>query len=55
MRAYERLGLLELRVRAVSHQLKKKWPKVEYGKIYELFSFLQNNLIFSFYLKVERD
>ena len=29
---YERLGLLELRVRAVKHQLKKRWPKVVYGK-----------------------
>ena len=50
-----RLGLLELRVRAVSHQLKKKWRKVEDGKIYELFSYLLNNLIFSFFLKEERD
>ena len=55
MGAYERLSLLELRVRAVSHQLKKRWPEVEYGKIYELFSFLLNNLIFSFFLKEERD
>ena len=55
MGAYERLSLLELRVRAVSDQLKKRWPKVEYGKIYELFSFLLNNLIFSFFLKEERD
>lgn len=31
-RPYERLGLLELRVRAVKHQLKKRWPKVVYGK-----------------------
>ena len=38
--AYERLGLLELRARAVSHQLKKRWRKVEDGKIYELFSYL---------------
>ena len=29
---YERLGLLELRVRAVKRQLKKRWPKVVYGK-----------------------
>ena len=55
MGAYERLSLFELRVRAVSDQLKKRWPKVEYGKIYELFSFLLNNLIFSFFLKEERD
>ena len=55
MGAYERLSLLELRVRAVSHQLKKRRPKVEHGKIYELFSFLLNNLIFSFFLKEERD
>ena len=48
--AYERLGLLELRARAVSHQLKKRWRKVEDGKIYELFSYLLNNLIFSFFL-----
>ena len=54
--AYERLGLLELRARAVSHQLKKRWRKVEEGKIYELFSYLLNNLIFSFFLiKEERD
>ena len=53
--AYERLGLLELRARAVSHQLKKRWRKVEDGKIYELFSYLFNNLIFSFFLKEERD
>ena len=51
--AYERLGLL--RVRAVSHQLKKRWREVEDGKIYELFSYLLNNLIFSFFLKEERD
>ena len=38
--AYERLGLFELRARAVSHQLKKRWRKVEDGKIYELFSYL---------------
>ena len=38
--AYERFGLLELRARAVSHQLKKRWRKVEDGKIYELFSYL---------------
>ena len=55
IRAYERLGLLELRARAVSHQLKKRWRKVEDGKIYELFSYLLNNLIFSFFLKEERD
>ena len=53
--AYERLGLLELQARAVSHQLKKRWRKVEDGKIYELFSYLLNNLIFSFFLKEERD
>ena len=53
--AYERLGLLELQARAVSHQLKKRWRKVEDGKIYELFSYLFNNLIFSFFLKEERD
>ena len=35
---YERLGLLKLRARAVSHQLKKRWWKVEDGKIYVLFS-----------------
>ena len=52
---YERLGLLELRARAVSHQLKKGWRKVEDGKIYELFIYLLNNLIFSFFLKEERD
>ena len=53
--AYERLGLLELWARAVSHQLKKRGRKVEDGKIYELFSYLLNNLIFSFFLKEERD
>ena len=54
--AYERLGLLEMRARAVSHQLKKRWRKVKDGKIYELFSYyLLNNLIFSFSLKEERD
>ena len=53
--AYERLGLLELPPRAVSHQLKKRWRKVEDGKIYELFSCLLNNLIFSIFLKEERD
>ena len=52
---YERLGLLELRARAVSHQLTKWWRKVEDGKMYELFSYLLNNLIFSFFLKEERD
>ena len=35
--AYERLGLLELRARAVSHQLKKRWRKVEDGKILNCF------------------
>ena len=53
--AYERLGLLELQPRAVSHQLKKRRRKVEDGKTYELFSYLLNNLIFSFFLKEERD
>ena len=53
--AYEMLGLLELWARAVSHQLKKRRPKVEDGKTYELFSYLLNNLIFSFFLKEERD
>ena len=53
--AYERLGLLELWARAVSHQLKKRRRKVEDGKTYELFSYLLNNLIFSFFLKEERD
>ena len=53
--AYERLGLLELWARAVSHQLKKRRRKVEDGKIYKLFSYLLNNLIFSFFLKEERD
>ena len=53
--AYERLDLRELRARAVSHQLKKRWRKVEDGKIYELFSYVLNNLIFSFFLKEERD
>ena len=38
--AYERLGLLELWARAVSHQLKKRRRKVEDGKTYELFSYL---------------
>ena len=37
--AYERLGLLELQAIAVSHQSKKRWRKVEDGKIYELFSY----------------
>ena len=55
MGAYERLGLLELRARAVSHQSKKRWWKVEDGKIYVQFSYLLNNLIFSFFLKEERD
>ena len=51
--AYERLGLLKLRARAVSHQLKKRWRKVEDGKIYVLFSFLLNNNIINlqFFLK----
>ena len=49
--AYERLGLLELWARAVSHQLKKRKRKVEDGKSYELFSYLLNNLIFCFFLK----
>ena len=53
--AYERLGLLELRARAVSHQLKKRWREVENGRIYKLFSYLLNNLIFSFFLREERD
>jgi len=53
--AYERLGLLELWARAVSYQLKKRRRKVEDGKTYELFSYLFNNLIFSFFLKEERD
>ena len=53
--AYERLGLLELSARAVSHQLEKRRRKVEDGKTYELFSYLLNNLIFSFFLKEERD
>ena len=53
--AYERLGLLEPRARALSHQLKKRWREVENGKNYELFSYLLNNLIFSFFLKEERD
>ena len=55
IRAYERLGLLELRAGTVSHQLKKRWRKVEDGKIYELFSYLLNNLIFSFFLKEDRN
>ena len=33
--AYERLGLLELRARAVSHHLKKRWRKFEDGKNYD--------------------
>ena len=53
--AYERLGLLELWARVVSHQLKKRRRKVEDGKTYELFSYLLNNLIFSFFLKEEKD
>ena len=53
--AYERLALLELWARAVSHQLKKRRRKVEDGKTYELFSYLLNNLIFIFFLKEERD
>ena len=54
--AYERLGLLELRAMAVLHQLKKRWQKVEDEKIYELFSyFILHNLIFSFFLKEERE
>ena len=51
MGAFGRLGLLELRARAVSHQLKERWRKVEDGKIYELFSYVLNTLIFSFFLK----
>ena len=43
--AYERLGLLELWARAVSHQLKKRRRKVEDGKTYELFSYLLNIII----------
>ena len=39
--AYERLGLLKLWARAVSHQLKKRCRKVEDGKIYELFSYIR--------------
>ena len=53
--AYERLGLLKLWARAVSHQLKRRRRKVEDGKIYKLCSYLLNNLIFSFFLKEERD
>ena len=53
--AYERLGLLKLWARAVSHQLKKRRRKIEDGKTYELFSYLLNNFIFSFFLKEERD
>ena len=53
--AYERLGLLELRARAVSHQSKKRCWKDKDGKIYGQFSYLLNNLIFSFFLKEERD
>ena len=53
--AYERLGLIKLWATAVSHQLKKRRRKVEDGKTYELFSYLLNNLIFSFFLKEERD
>ena len=50
--AYERLRLLELWARAVSHPLKKRRRKVEDGKVNELFSYLLNiNLIFSFFLK----
>ena len=37
------------------HQLKKRWRKVEDGKIYARFSYLRNNLIFSIFLKEERD
>ena len=37
------------------HQLKKRWRKVEEGKIYARFSYLRNNLIFSIFLKEERD
>ena len=36
-------------------ELKKRWREVEDGKIYELFSYLLNNVIFSFFLKGERD
>ena len=54
MGAYERLGLLELWVRAV-HQLKKRWWKVKDGKIYELLSYLINYIIFSIFSKEERD
>ena len=49
--AYERLGLLELWARAVSHQLKKRRRKVEDGKTYELFSYLLNNFNILFFLK----
>ena len=49
------VSLLELWARAVSHQLKKRRRKVEDGKIYELFTYLLNNLIFRFFLKEERD
>ena len=35
--------------------LRKDREKVEDGKIYELFSYLLNNLIFRFFLKEERD
>ena len=41
--AYERLGLLKLRARAVSQQLKKRWRNFKDGKIYERFSYLLNN------------
>ena len=37
------------------NKLKKTWWKVEDGKIYELFSYLLNNLIFSIFSKEERD
>ena len=41
--AYERFGLLELRVRDVKHRLKKRWRKVEDGKIYVLWIWMSLN------------
>ena len=50
--AYKGLGLLELRARAVSHQLKKRWRKVKGGKELRLvFIYTIYIDIFSIFLK----
>ena len=52
MGAYERLGLLELRARAVYINWAKDGVK---SKMEDRFSYLLNNSIFSIFLKEEKD